>query len=57
MITDIRIRAFRAIDDLETCLKFVSGHRRVLSIYGIENITTNTEDWMFNPGIFVVVVE
>ncbi|MCW3107117.1 MAG: hypothetical protein JWQ09_1623 [Segetibacter sp.] len=57
MTTDIRIRAFRAIDDPETCLKFITGHRRVLSIYGIENITTNTDDWMFNPSIFVVVVE
>lgn len=57
MNTDIRIRAFRAIDDPETCLKFISGHRRVLSIYGIENITTNTDDWMLNPAIFVIVVE
>jgi len=57
MITDIRIRAFRATEDPETCLKFISGHRRVLSIYGIENITTNTDEWMFNPSIFVIVVE
>jgi len=57
MITDIRIRAFRAVDDPETCLKFIQGHKRVLSIYGIENITTNTDDWIFNPSIFVVVVE
>ncbi|MCW3114403.1 MAG: hypothetical protein JWR18_2799 [Segetibacter sp.] len=57
MITDIRIRAFRAIDDPETCLKFIHGHKRVLSIYGIENITTNTDEWMFNPSIFVVAVE
>ncbi len=55
--TDIRIRAFRATDDPETCEKFIEGHRRVLTIYGIENITTNTNDWMFNPAIFVVVVE
>lgn len=57
MITEIRIRAFRAIDDPETCLKFISGHRHVLSIYGIENITTNTNDWMYNSAIFVIVVE
>ncbi|MGI8636863.1 MAG: hypothetical protein ACR2KZ_15830 [Segetibacter sp.] len=57
MTTDIRIRAFRATDDPETCLKFIHGHRKVLSIYGIENITTNTDDWMFNPSIFVAVVE
>ncbi len=57
MTTEIRIRAFRAIDDPETCLKFIYGHRRVLSIYGIENITTNSDDWMFNPSIFVIAVE
>jgi len=56
-ITDIRIRAFRAPDDLETCRKYIQGHRKVLSIYGIENITTNTDDWMYNPSIFVIVVE
>ena len=55
--SDIRIRAFRAVDDLETCRKFIEGHRKVLTIYGIENITTNTEDWMFRRSIFVIVVE
>lgn len=55
--TDIRIRAFRAIDDPESCLKFIEGHRRVLSIYGIENITSNTNLWMFNRSVFVIVVE
>ncbi len=57
LISEIQIRAFRAIDDPETCRKFIAGHRKVLSIYGIENITTNTDDWMFNPSIFVIVVE
>jgi hypothetical protein len=54
---DIRIRAFRAVDEPGTCLKFIEGHRRVLSIYGIENITTNTTDWMYQRSIFVIVVE
>ena len=57
IVSEIRIRAFRAIDDPETCLKFIEGHRKVLSIYGIENITTNTDTWMQNPAIFVIVVE
>ena len=57
MNTDIRIRAFRATEDPDTCKKFIEGHRKVLSIYGIENITTNTDDWMYNPSIFVIVVE
>jgi hypothetical protein len=57
METEIRIRAFRATDDLETCKKFIAGHRKVLTIYGIENVSTNTYDWIYNPSIFVVVVE
>jgi len=57
METEIRIRAFRAPDDIEACKKFVIGHRRVLEIFGISNITTNTEDWMYSRSIFVVVVE
>lgn len=57
MISEIKIRAFRAIDDQETCLRFIAGHRRVLSIYGIENITTNTDSWINNPAMFVIVVE
>lgn len=55
--TDIHIRVFRAVEDPETCLKFIAGHRKVLTIYNIENITTNTDDWMYNPAIFVIVVE
>src|SRR3954452_8584588 len=56
-ITDIRIRAFRATEEPETCRRYIQGHRKVLSIYGIENITTNTDDWMYNPSIFVIAVE
>ncbi len=54
---DIKIRAFRATEDKETCLKFIEGHRKVLSIYGLENITTNVNSWIYNPSIFVIVVE
>ncbi len=57
MNNQIRIRAFRAPEDIETCHKFIAGHKKVLSIYGIENITTNTIDWIYNPSIFVIVVE
>jgi len=54
---EIRIRVFRATDDPDSCLKFIEGHRRVLSIYGIENITSNTNDWMYRRSMFVIVVE
>lgn len=57
MEKEIRIRVFRAPDDIETCQKFIVGHQRMLSIYDIENVSTNTNDWIYNPSIFVVVVE
>lgn len=57
METEIRIRAFRATDDQETCMKFIECHRKILAIYGIENISTNTLRWMHNPSTFVIVVE
>jgi hypothetical protein len=57
METEIRIRAFRATDDFETCLKFYEGHKRVLEGRGIGQVTSSTAEWMYMPSVFVVVVE
>lgn len=57
MENELRIRAFRATEDFDTCLKFIAGHKKVLTIYGIENISSNTDTWIHNPSIFVIVVE
>jgi hypothetical protein len=57
METEIRIRAFRATDDFETCLKFYEGHKRVLEGRGIGQVTSSTAEWMYSPSVFVVVVE
>jgi len=51
------IRAFRAIDERDTCIRFLEGHVKVLADYGITNITTNNASWMENPSIYVVVVQ
>jgi hypothetical protein len=53
----LRIRAFRAIDDLKTCELFAEGHRNVLLDYGITKVTTSNTSWFENPGVYVVVVE
>lgn len=53
----LRIRAFRAIDDLQTCELFAEGHRNVLLDYGITKVTTSNTSWFYNPGVYVVVVE
>lgn len=55
--TDIRIRAFRAIDDPETCQKFIDGHRTVLEYHGVAKVTSSNNTWAENPAVFVIVVE
>lgn len=53
----VRLRAFRAIDEPETCQKFLAGHKHVLVNFGIEMITSAKDNWIHNPGVFVLVVE
>lgn len=54
---DIRIRAFRATEDMETCLKFIEGHKKVLEYHGIYNVSSSTPGWLYNSSVFVIVVE
>lgn len=53
----LKFKAFRAVDDLDTCQKFVEGHRNVLKDYGITNITTNSEEWIGQPDIYCLIAE
>lgn len=53
----VRLRAFRAIDDPKTCELFVEGHTHVLTSIGITKVTSSKNEWMYNPAAFVLVVE
>jgi len=53
----VRIRAFRAVDDPETCQKFIDGHLAVLESVGVKKVTSANNDWMYNPAAFPIVVE
>ncbi|GEM_PF-44645 len=53
----VRLRAFRAIDDPETCKRFIKGHEHVLTAIGVKKVTSSKDDWMFNPAAFVLIVE
>jgi len=53
----IRIRTFRAPDDQEACEKFIVGHRKLLEIFGISQITSNRQDWVDDPSTIVILVE
>lgn len=48
--------AFRAIDEPETCKKFIEGHINVLKEYGVTKVTSSNNEWMHNPYVFVVTV-
>ena len=53
----MKIRAFRATEHFELCKKFVEGHSRVLDAVGIKKVTSSNNDWAYNPGAFVILVE
>lgn len=53
----IKIRVFRAIDDLESCQKYVEGHIKVLKVYGITMITSAKTDWFYDPNTYVIIAE
>lgn len=50
-----KIFVFRAIDNPKLCDDYINGHVKVLTDYGIENVTTNNNDWKYNPNIYCTV--
>jgi len=56
-IPEVRLRAFRAIDEPDTCALFVEGHTNVLEAIGVKKVTSSKSEWTLNPAVFVIVVE
>lgn len=54
---EVRVRAFRAIDEPETCELFIEGHTRVLTSIGVTKVTSSKNGWAQNPAAFVIIVE
>jgi hypothetical protein len=54
---EVRIRAFRAIDEPETCDLFIQGHTQVLTNIGVTKVTSSKNGWAQNPDAFVIIVE
>lgn len=54
---EVRLRAFRAIDDRETCQLFLEGHEQVLTSIGVKKVTSSKTEWTENPASFVLIVE
>jgi hypothetical protein len=54
---EVRLRAFRAIDEPETCALFIEGHTHVLTNIGVTKVSYSKNEWVHNPAAFVMVVE
>ena len=53
----LKISAFRAVDNIDACRKYIAGHIHVLKVYGITQITSARIDWILNPYVYVILVE
>jgi len=54
---EVRLRAYRAIDEPKTCELFIQGHTQVLTNIGVTKVTSSKNEWANNPAAFVIVVE
>ncbi len=54
---NFKLRAFRAIDEPETCGQYLDEHLEVLRIFGITKITSANDDWLRNPSCYVIIAE
>lgn len=52
-----KINAFRAIDDKDTCLRYVEGHVNVLKSFGITMITSANTEWFDDPKTYVITIQ
>ena len=53
----IRIRAFKATSDRESCELFASGHEQVLRDFGVIKVTSSNKEWFNDPYVYVILVE
>ncbi len=56
-MTSVIFRAFCAVDEPQSCQKFIAGHRAVLESYGIGMITSNNALWAEHKNTFVILAE
>lgn len=53
----IKIRVFRAVDEPETCSRWIEGHVKLLTAFGITSITSARQKWVDNPATYVIIAE
>ncbi len=55
--SQLKIHAFRAIDNLDACKEFYEGHQKVLADFGLKYVTSAKQTWFFDPGVYVILVK
>lgn len=56
-MNSLSFRSLQAVEEPETCRKFIEGHRKVLEAYGITMITSNNAIWTEHKNTHVIVAE
>lgn len=54
---EVKIRVYRAIDNIAACKRFAKGHADVLLSYGIKQVTSSSNDWFTDSCVYVIMVE
>ncbi|MDB4534094.1 hypothetical protein N9242_04410 [Vicingaceae bacterium] len=54
---EIKIRIYRAVDNLTACERFAKGHSDVLASYGIKKVTSSSKNWFNDPKVYLIMVE
>ncbi len=54
---ELKIRIYKATDNLLACERFAKGHENVLLDYGIKKVTSSNTSWFNDPDVFIVMVE
>jgi hypothetical protein len=53
----IKIKVFNAASEPEKCIQFLNGHKKVLEEFQLENVTSNTPEWVAHKGTIVLIAE
>ncbi len=56
-VKELRFRAFRAVDDRQSCERYLEGHQHVLKVFDIAHITSAKPIWMDNPNCYIIMLE
>lgn len=52
----VKVEVYKAIDHFPECKEFIIGHRKVLQIFDIANITSASLEWAFSPSSTIILI-